>query len=259
MFVHESGPQDAPAIVFLHGNGVNGTMWQAHMERLAGYHCLAPDFPGFGQSRAQAWVSLDQTAEQIRQLICTRTAAGQAHVVGLSLGGSTTIKLLSMAPDRVDHAIVDGAGVLPIAGLPLMKLGLRAIQPFLHSDFVIKMIARGMNIRDDGYEAFVNNMRCMSPASFTRAFIQALSMRQPPGLDRVRCPALFVAGEKEPKAVNQSNVMLARIMPNGQSRMVPGRTHAWGAVEALDLHIRMVEAWIQDQPLPDGLVDVKLS
>jgi pimeloyl-ACP methyl ester carboxylesterase len=48
MFVHECGPRDRPSIVFLHGNGTNGAMWQAHLDRLADYHCLAPDFPGYG-------------------------------------------------------------------------------------------------------------------------------------------------------------------------------------------------------------------
>lgn len=259
MFIHASGPADAPAILFLHGNGVNGMMWKAHMQRLAGYHCLAPDLPGFGRSREQAWVSLDATARQLVEVVCTRAANAKAHVVGLSLGGSTAIKLLSMAPDRIDHAIVDGAGVLPLPGLPLMKIGFRLMQPFLHREFVIKLIARGMHIDKAGYAQFRQDMRAMSPASFRRAFIQALSQRQPPGLEQVTCPTLFVSGEKEPEAVRRSNVMLARRMPNAQSRMVPGLGHAWGAVDAVDLNIRMVEAWIQDQPLPRELVDVKLS
>lgn len=38
MFVHESGPVGAPAIVFLHGNGVNGVMWKAHMDGWRSHH-----------------------------------------------------------------------------------------------------------------------------------------------------------------------------------------------------------------------------
>ncbi len=57
--------------------------------------------------------------------------------------------------------------------------------------------------------------------SFTRSLLQANAMRQLPGLGEVACPVLFVAGEKEPKAVKRSNVMLAELMPNAQSQMVP--------------------------------------
>jgi pimeloyl-ACP methyl ester carboxylesterase len=56
MFIHESGSLGNPTIVFLHGNGANGSMWQTHMEVLTEFHCLAPDFPGFGQSRDQEWI-----------------------------------------------------------------------------------------------------------------------------------------------------------------------------------------------------------
>src|SRR5690349_13594249 len=122
MFVHESGSADRPTIIFLHGNGANGTMWKTHMERLVDYHCLAPDFPGYGRSHAQEWVSLQETANQIVELIRKSTVNAHAHLVGLSLGGSVVITLLSQASEHVDHAIVDGAGVLPLPGLPLMKV-----------------------------------------------------------------------------------------------------------------------------------------
>lgn len=253
MFVHESGSTDRPTIVFLHGNGSNGTMWKKHMDRLADYHCLAPDFPGYGRSADQEWVSLDETADQIIDVIRNRIQPAKVHVVGLSLGGSTAITLLSKAPDLIDHAIIDGAGVLPLPGLGFMKIGFHLLQPFLHTHMVIKTIARSMKIPDDGFEEFEQNMRSMSSSSFTRSFLQALSLRQPPGLDQVQCPSLFVAGEKEPRAVNESNAMLARSMPNAQSRMAPDLGHGWLA-EAPDLHIRMVQAWLSDQPLPAELV-----
>jgi pimeloyl-ACP methyl ester carboxylesterase len=48
--------------VFLHPTAANGGMWEQHMGRLAGYHCLAPDLPGHGRSNQLPWTSLDDTA-----------------------------------------------------------------------------------------------------------------------------------------------------------------------------------------------------
>ena len=132
MFIHESGSLGRPTIVFLHGNGANGSMWKSHMEQLADFHCLAPDFPGFGQSRSQEWISLDIITDEVIRLVQKRTAQDQVHIVGLSLGGSVAMTWLGKAPQFVDHAIVDGAGVQPLPGLPLMKIGFRLMQPFLH-------------------------------------------------------------------------------------------------------------------------------
>jgi pimeloyl-ACP methyl ester carboxylesterase len=95
-----------------------------------------------------------------------------------------------------------------------------------------------------------------SPSSFTRSILQANAMRQPPGLEEVACPVLFVAGENEPNAVKRSGFKLAEIMPNAESRTVPGMGHGWLA-EAPDLHIRMVRAWVNDESLPQELLAVR--
>jgi pimeloyl-ACP methyl ester carboxylesterase len=252
MFVHESGPAESPSIVFLHGNGANGAMWKTHMDQLTGYHCLAPDLPGFGRSQDREWVSLQETTDQLVGLIRDRLPGARVHLVGLSLGGSVAITLISQAPELIDHAIVDGAGVLPLPSLPLMKVGFRLMQPLLHTDWMIKTIAGAFKIPEEDYAEFRAGMLDMSPASFTRSILQANAMRQPPGLDTAECRVLFVAGEGEPQGVRRSGALLAKTMPNAESRIVPGMGHGWLA-EAPDLHCRMVRAWIKDRALPPDL------
>ena len=252
MFIHESGSLGRPTIVFLHGNGAIGGMWKSHMEVLADYHCLAPDFPGFGQSRNQEWISLQATTDEVFKLVQERTLQKKVHIVGLSLGGSVAMTWLSTTPQFVDHAVVDGAGVQPLPGLSLMKIGFRLMQPFLHRDFVIRTIAGMMNISAEDYAEFKQGMLSMSPSSFTRSFLQANLMRLPPNLEKVTCRVLFVAGEKEPQAVKQSQDSLTKLLPNAESYIAPGMGHGWLA-EAPDLHCRMVRAWIQDEQMPEAL------
>lgn len=255
MFIHESGALGKPTIVFLHGNGANGSMWKSHMEDLADFHCLAPDFPGFGQSRSEEWISLQTTTDEVIQAVQDRTSHNKVHIVGLSLGGSVAMTWLGTAPQFVDHAIVDGAGVQPLPGLALMKIGFRLMQPFMHRDFVIRTIAGVMNIPAEDYAEFKQGMLSMSPSSFRRSFLQANSMRKPPGLEEIACRVLFVAGENEPQAVKHSQASLAGLLPNADSYIAPGMGHGWLA-EAPDLHFRMVQAWIQDEELPDELMRV---
>lgn len=252
MFFFESGKTGQPTIVFLHGNGASSTMWKTHIRHFSNYHCIAVDFPGFGKSNDEDWISIDRTANQVIDVIRSRAKQGKAHVVGLSLGGSIAITILGKAPEIVDHAIVDGSGVLPLPGLPLLKIGLHIIQPFLHTNYVIRKIADSIKIHADDYEEFRQDMLLMSPKSFTRSFIQANEVRQPSGLEKISCPVLFVSGEREPNAVKRSNILLAKLIQNGQSRIVPGSGHGWLG-EKPDLHLRMVQAWINDQPLPQEL------
>jgi pimeloyl-ACP methyl ester carboxylesterase len=255
MFIHESGSPERQTIVFLHGNGANGSMWKTHMAQLSDYHCFAPDFPGFGQSGDEEWISLRATTDEVIKLVRERTPQSRVHIVGLSLGGSVAMTWLSTAPDLVDHAIVDGAGVQPLPGLPLMKVGFRLMQPFMHTDFIIGIIARMTKVPAEEYEEFKQGMLAMSPSSFTRSFLQASSMRLPPGLEEAVCRVLFVAGEREPEVVRQSQASLVRLLPNADRYIAPGMGHGWLA-EAPDLHCSMVRAWLQDELLPETLVRV---
>jgi pimeloyl-ACP methyl ester carboxylesterase len=79
------------------------------MERLASYHCLAPDLPGHGRSNQLPWTSLDDTAQQVAALIEDRVPARRAHVVGLSLGGALVHKLLAHRPELLDRVVIDAA------------------------------------------------------------------------------------------------------------------------------------------------------
>ena len=46
LFTHEIGPSTASTLVFLHGGGGAGWMWQPQIEVLKNdYHLLVPDLP----------------------------------------------------------------------------------------------------------------------------------------------------------------------------------------------------------------------
>ena len=256
LYVHESGTPGAPAIVFLHADGASGRMWDRHMRRLAGYHCLAPDLPGHGRSNQLPWTSLDDTTQQVVGLIEERIPARQAHVVGLSLGGVVAHTLLAHRPELLDRVVIDGAGVLPSRGVGLWKLGMALIAPLIHRKLVISVLYRALGGDPDdpaGQAAFAVDLRAVSPSAFRRAFADANDNHRFSKAElSASCPTLLVAGEREPGAVRASNASLAALMPNAVARFAPGGGHGWLA-GAAKLHVRMVEAWITGQQLPAEL------
>ena len=55
VFYREAGPQDAPAVLLLHGFGASSHMFRELIPKLAtGYRVVAPDLPGFGLTRPDA-------------------------------------------------------------------------------------------------------------------------------------------------------------------------------------------------------------
>ena len=90
-YFKESGNEKKESIVFLHGGGVSGWMWQGVIDILAKeYHCLAPDLPEQGGSADVAPFTHALAAENVAELIRARgqgidhTARGGTHQL---LGG----------------------------------------------------------------------------------------------------------------------------------------------------------------------------
>ncbi len=244
--VYESGDRVSSTVVFVHGGGPSGRMWQRHLDQLAGtLHCLAPDLPGFGRSSRLPSISLAETADLVAQLIQARVPTGRAHVVGLSYGGSVVLALLDRHPDRIDRAVVDGSGVLASWVDPLVVLGAEVVSSIAGTRPVAAILGR-IGLRGLGLA-----LRGASPAAMRRAFREGYTAPVARTQLEADCPTLFVAGEHE-RTVRASNAAFAALMPHAIARYVPGRGHAWFAWRP-ELHVRMVEAWLSGQALPAGL------
>ena len=79
LFVRESGPAGAPAIVFLHGGNLSGWSWEPVVERMQQYRCLVPDLPHYGKSFQHGPFEMGRAAAAVAELIRARVGAGRAR------------------------------------------------------------------------------------------------------------------------------------------------------------------------------------
>src|SRR5260370_37303500 len=75
-----------PLVVFLHGAGLDHTVWALLTRWFAHRGCgvLAPDLPGHGQSGGEPLASVNAVADWTAALIATSTA-GSARVISHSM------------------------------------------------------------------------------------------------------------------------------------------------------------------------------
>lgn len=266
LYLDAAGPDDAPTIVFLHGGGGAGWMWQPQVERLGDFHCLVPDLPEQGRSVAAGPFTIAGAAERVAALIRTRAHGGRAHVVGLSEGAQVTVALLATAPEVIDHAVVSSALVRPIRGARMMSPGVirwsyrLSVAPFRNVGWWARLnMKRAAGVPDEYYPQFRETFRELTESGFTNLMVENQQFRIPPGLDRVTAPTLIVVGKGEYAAMRGSALDLAAAIPGSRAaQVVHGRKltvaeeHNWNLV-APDLFTECVRAWIADQPLPAAL------
>ncbi len=102
LFYDLRGPAVAPVVAFSNSIGTTHRMWDAQVEALAGpYQVLRYDTRGHGGSPvASGPATIEALADDLAGLLDV-LQIGQAHVVGLSLGGMTAQALAARHPDRV--------------------------------------------------------------------------------------------------------------------------------------------------------------
>jgi pimeloyl-ACP methyl ester carboxylesterase len=119
VFYREAGPADAPVILLLHGFPTASHMFRGLIPLLADrYRLIAPDLPGFGQTKAPPRGKFDYTFDRLAKVIERFTEALSLHRYALYIfdyGAPVGLRLATGHPERVSaiisqngNAYVDG-------------------------------------------------------------------------------------------------------------------------------------------------------
>jgi len=260
MYVNESGPANAPTIMFLHGGGIGGWMWNPQVERLSDYHRLVPDLPEHGQSAGEAPFTMNDATARVAELIRTRAHGERAHVVGLSLGAQMTAHLLATAPEVVDHAIISSALTRPFPGMSLLYPSVnwmyKMYRPFKDAAWLIRANMQSSGIPEQYFAEVREDTRLLTADALAHVLNENMRFRLSTVLSKVNTPTLVLAGQKEYSLMHQSARDLVTALPNAKAFLAPKLGHIWN-LQAPELFTRTVRAWITDQPLPQGLLPLQ--
>lgn len=247
-----SGPPSAPTILFLHGGGVSGWMWEPVVDRLSGrFRCLVPDLPGHGRLACERF-SFAGAVAALADLIRAE-AGGPAHVVGLSLGAQTTLHLIAGHPHLVGRAVVSGTLTRPLPGIGPYRALLRLAFPLAHRDWMIRANARQLGIPREYLAQFRSDTLEATAEGLEAVVVENMSFRLPDALRTSPVPLLALVGERELRRLRSCARDLARTLPNARAYLVPGADHTW-CLHKPDLFAALVAAHVADAPLPPELV-----
>lgn len=101
------GPADGEPLVFLHGLGAGKSQTTSGLNDLPGFHLIAPDLPGHGDSISfdPETFSFDSFADHVIALMDHLDLA-KCHLGGLSMGSGITLNIALRYPGRFEKLIL---------------------------------------------------------------------------------------------------------------------------------------------------------
>jgi pimeloyl-ACP methyl ester carboxylesterase len=257
-------PGKEKTIVFLHGGGAAGWMWQPVVERLVEYHCLVPDLPEHGLSAFVKPFTMLLAAEKCAELIHDQAHGKKAVVVGLSEGAQTAVQLFATAPEVMEKAFISSALLLPAPGAKMVSspglIGAMfrlSVPPFRNNELWIRLNMKyAAGVPEEFYPQFEHEFQNMTESQFVNLIIANQAYRMPAGLEQVQVPALVVCGKHEYKCMQQSAQLLASTLPNNQQFTVDlgkgstlAREHNWAMTAPEEFSVG-VKNWLTEKEMP---------
>jgi pimeloyl-ACP methyl ester carboxylesterase len=221
-----------PAAVFLHGAGLDHSVWALHSRWFAhnGWSVLAPDLPGHGRSDGRALRSIAAMADWLAVLL-DAAGAGPARLIGHSLGSLVALETAARHPGKVASLGLIGTA-LPVQVGPALLDAARA-----NGHAAIDMIS----IWGHGFRAGLGGSP--APGIWMMGAASRLLERARPGVlfaDLSACndydagleaaagvtvPVTLVFGERDLMTPLKAGKALAAALPNSHTVVLPGAGH----------------------------------
>lgn len=230
----ESGPEDGPVIVLIHGFPFDHRMWEPQLSALDDrYRVVAYDVRGLGRSPVgDGQYTMDLYAEDLFTVL-DAVASGPAVACGLSMGGYILLRALEREPARFRAAVL--ADTRSGADDDATRLGrARAIRTVKTEGaaayaeaFVGGVVGpTTLSERPEVVEAVKEMIRSNDPRGMAGAQLAMLSRTDTTGaLDGLTLPVLAVAGEEDALTPPETVREMASRIPDARMEVVPRAGH----------------------------------
>lgn len=237
LHVRDTGPPEAPAVIFLHGFGSSLQTWDEWAAALeADHRVIRYDLPGFGLTGADpASDYTDARSIEVLLALMDRLGVTRASVVGHSMGGRIAWTFAAQHPERLDKLVLissDGFAS-PVSGYgkpPHVPVMMRVLPYVLPSSLLRASLTPAYAQAGLMTDALFTRYRDMMLApGVRRAIVQRMGQQilvdPVPLLRRIAAPTLLMWGEQDAMIPFTNAADYLRELPHATLAAIPGIGH----------------------------------
>jgi 3-oxoadipate enol-lactonase len=203
---NDHGPDDAPAIIFIHGFPLNKSMWDVQVEALKeNYRVIAYDIRGHGNSEPGIDEFLIELFVNDLLRLMEKLGIQRSILCGLSLGGYIALNAVLKYPDRFDGLILSDTQCIPDTAEikenrcnTMIRIKEKGVE--LYADESIKkLFSPGSLTKKKNAIAEVKEMIINTPKQTLYNTLHALAERKETcsRLQEINIPALIMVGHED--------------------------------------------------------------
>ncbi len=226
------GEQGLPLVLFLHGAGMDHSVWALQSRWFAhhGWRALAVDLPGHGRSEGPPLTEIGALADWTARVIAA-AGAKSAALVGHSMGALVALETAARHPRVVARlALVGISATMPVH--PDLLAAAKANSPL-----AVDMVSLW------GLGAAATLGGSPAPGLWMLGGAARLLENAPPGVlhadlaacdayrsaaeaaPRIACPTTLVLGERDLMTPLKGGKALAALIPDARTNVIPGAGH----------------------------------
>ncbi|WP_432359927.1 alpha/beta fold hydrolase [Sporosarcina sp. UB5] len=243
----ELGNNEGPLLVFIHGGGVGGWMWDKQTAYFKEYHCLVPTLQGHGGGSDETSFSIRENALDIIQLIEQKNDEKDVHIIGFSIGAQICLEIVSLAPNLISTAMINSAVVVPMMYMiPFIAPTVKMTFPLIKNKTFAKAQAKQLYMDGEYFKNYYEDSLKMNLTTLINVLKENMAYSLPENISKSAARILVTAGEKEKGLVKKSVRKIVEVNEHYEYFFVPDIGHGFPVAKA-DLFNEVLEGWIVHQ------------